>query len=266
MVFRVEKSGKINYICGTAHFFPFSFRKSLKKLISKVNIVLFEGPLTESDMERVVASGYETSTSTSLIDLLDKNTLRILEEEYESSKSKNESEISRYFGYFQGRSKSRLEMDLRGLKPWMCFFRIWASFLKERGWTYSLDLEAHVVAKKKNKKIHYLESIDEQIRALEGIPVERFVKFLNLFRDWELFAKRYAYFYLEGDLENLLRTTELFPTRCESVVEKRDPELYRRILPFFEEGSASAFVGLTHIKGIVERLKSDGFFIFQDKC
>jgi len=37
---------------GTAHFIPYSFKKSLKRLIGKAETVLLEGPLDDHNMDR----------------------------------------------------------------------------------------------------------------------------------------------------------------------------------------------------------------------
>jgi len=56
-IWRAEKDGKVNYLIGTAHFFPYHFRISLKKLFRKTKRALFEGPLDSSSLEQVVVQG-----------------------------------------------------------------------------------------------------------------------------------------------------------------------------------------------------------------
>jgi len=60
MIWKLEKDGKVSFLAGTAHFFPFSFKKSLTIYIRGVNTVLLEGPLDENSMSRVLDSGLET--------------------------------------------------------------------------------------------------------------------------------------------------------------------------------------------------------------
>ena len=43
-----------------------------------------------------------------------------------------------------------------------------------------------------------------------------------------------------------------FPTRCESIIAKRDPIFFKGMKAFFEEGKTAAFVGVGHIPGIQE--------------
>ncbi len=254
MVFKVEKTSKVNYLLGTAHFFPYSFKSSLRKIISKVKRVLFEGPLNESDMETIRTYGQTGKQDNPLIGMITKEARAILNEE-------EDSEVYRYIGYF--RKKNALELETENLTPWFAFFKIWSLYLRKRGWIYSVDMEAHNVAKEQRKEIHYLETIEEQIRALENIPLERIVNFLNQCSMWEEFAKRYADFYLKGDLDSLLASTISFPTRCPSILDERDPVLFLRILPFFEDGDASAFLGVTHVKGILDMFKKEGYSVSQ---
>jgi len=263
MFYIVKKGDNVNYLSGTAHFFPYSFRRSLSELISRVDTVLFEGPLDESDMEKVISYGYENSQESSLFSMVSEEARRILSQELDSLSFENDSEIYRYLGYLRQNGKTRLEMEIEGLRPWMAFFKIWTSYLRKRGWVYSVDLEAHAVAKEQKKEIHYLETIEEQILALEGVPLEKIVNFLNMCSKWEKFAKKHADFYLKGDLDFLLGSTSLFPTRCESIIDKRDPVLFERMLPYFERGSSAAFVGITHLKGITEKLKGKGYSVFK---
>ncbi|HPP06044.1 MAG TPA: TraB/GumN family protein, partial [Syntrophorhabdaceae bacterium] len=132
-------------------------------------------------------------------------------------------------------------------------------YLRNRGWIYSVDLDAHSVAKRLKKKIHYLETIEEQVSALEAIPVEMIVRFISFFDRWEEFAKRHALYYKRGELDNMLKSTIEFPTRYKSIIEDRDPILFDRMKPYMEQGNAIAFVGTTHIKGLSAMFQSHGF-------
>ena len=48
-IWKVEKAGCTSFLVGTAHFSPYSFKKSLTRLIQDVETVLFEGPLDEEE-------------------------------------------------------------------------------------------------------------------------------------------------------------------------------------------------------------------------
>ena len=57
MLWRVEKDGRASHLVGTAHFFPYSFRRALTRLMRNVEIVMFEGPLDQASSEQIAAYG-----------------------------------------------------------------------------------------------------------------------------------------------------------------------------------------------------------------
>ena len=69
-VWRVEKDGHTSFLVGTAHFSPYRFKKTLTKLIQGVETVLFEGPLDEESMARVVQYGQQGENTPSLYEAL----------------------------------------------------------------------------------------------------------------------------------------------------------------------------------------------------
>ena len=70
-VWRVEREGRISWIAGTAHFCPYRFEKALIHLIKPVETVLFEGPLDDESMAKVVAYGRKGEGTPSLYETLD---------------------------------------------------------------------------------------------------------------------------------------------------------------------------------------------------
>jgi pheromone shutdown protein TraB len=55
-----------------------------------------------------------------------------------------------------------------------------------------------------------------------------------------------------------------FPTRCESIIAKRDPIFFKRMKVFFEKGKAVAFVGVGHIPGIRKLFLDEGYRVIQE--
>lgn len=100
-----------------------------------------------------------------------------------------------------------------------------------------MDMDAFHIAKNLNKNIYFLENIEEQIEAMEGIPTEKILNFLRKIENWEDYIKIYEKTYLKGDLTNLMEVTKDFPPRCESIIDKRGPILFQRMLPFIEKGN-----------------------------
>ncbi len=63
---------------GTAHFSPYSFEKALTRLIKRAETILFEGPLDQESMARVVAHGRQAEGMRSLYDALSPEAIRQL--------------------------------------------------------------------------------------------------------------------------------------------------------------------------------------------
>lgn len=260
MVWEVSKEDKINFLIGTAHFSPYHYRKSLRHYIEKTDKVIFEGPLDEKSRQQVVAVGMQKNGTDILKGLDEQVTLkliRLIEDLFVSQKAlaiipswplKKEQFL---YEFFQNR------------RPWLAFFQIWAHFLKRHGWLYSIDLEAWQMARKWNKEIISLETIEEQIAGLEGIPLERIITFLNKIDLWPEMTKNYAQLYAAGKIEALLAATKDFPTRCPSIVENRDAVMFSRLRSIFTEGQGVAFLGTVHLPGINKRLQQEGYELKQ---
>jgi len=256
-IWRVEREGKEGYLVGTAHFFPYRFKKCLQRYISKARVVLFEGPLDEKNMKRVVEQGSEGGGAASLFEALDAPTI---------NRVKNlmshlflESGSLPLIVPLGWKAADPFYEHFQNLRPWMAFFEIWTHFLKEKGWKYSVDLEAWEIATRLRKEIFPLEAIEEQIAALEGISLDRFVNFLKKINQWEEYTKTHAHLYLQGKIEAMMAATNEFPSRCSSIVERRDPIMFARMKGFFEKGEAIAFLGTPHVAGIQKRFMEEGY-------
>lgn len=257
MIWEVEKDGRLGYLVGSAHFFPYHFRGSLRRYMSAVETVLLEGPLDDASAREVVACGSQRDEGISLLDALDPAALAKIGREL-SAPLQGLSSHAIYRGLFATRAED-LEWDrLRRMKPWMAFFRIWSAYLRKSGWTYSVELDALRIAEAMGKEVHFLETIEEQIEALDHVPLERIVRFLGKV-DWGDTRREHARHYLEGDLEGVMGRVGEFPTFCESIVSKRDPVLFERMRPFLERGRAMALVGTVHCPGVRMRLWDEGY-------
>jgi hypothetical protein len=259
MVWQVRRGAKTAYLAGTAHFFPYSFKKSLTELINGVKTVLLEGPLDEGNMNLVREYGLETDGGPSALEILDRDTVARINRELEGDAPVPDSSFLAYVEILKPRKQVVLNPQLAGLKSWLAFFKIWTHFLRKRGWTYSVDMEAYEAARQLGKELFFLETIEEQVRAMEGIPLERIAGFLKKMDTWERYASRHSKLYLEGDYDSILGIVAEYPTRCESIIDRRDPILFERMKPYMERGDAIAFVGTTHIAGIRKMLEENGY-------
>ncbi len=259
MIWKIKRDGKESYLAGTTHFFPYRFRSALRKHISNVDTVLLEGPLEEDVMNMVVEQSSGKTGIQSLYDALDARTITQLNKEL-GYLFRGTSSFMSYMESFK-RNSDLLYSQIKDQSPWMAFFSIWVHFLKKRGWRYIMDLDALNVAKELGREVFYLEKIEEQIEALNGIPFERIVYFVKKIEYWDGYVQRYVKYYLRGDFEELMNSAVEFPTRCESIIGRRDPILYERMKVFLEKGNALVVIGITHMQGIKRMLSEDGYLI-----
>jgi uncharacterized protein YbaP (TraB family) len=148
---------------------------------------------------------------------------------------------------------------VKGLKPWMAFFTLWTYYLEQQGWRSSVDLEAYRLAREMKKTIVFLETIEEQIGVLEGLPHERIIDFLKRADRWNRYLRKYVKYYLRGELEKLLALSTGFPSRSFTVIERRDEIFCERMRPHLEKGGAIVFVGAPHVNGVCRMMIAEGY-------
>jgi len=257
MIWEIERNGKRSFLAGTAHFFPYSFRESLTRYIAQSRIVMFEGPLDRENMARVVQAGTGRGDHPHILDSLD---MRVVEKMthllFPVCKSRNP--------FFLMNPRTLKAENLvyemtKDMKPWLAFFTIWSTYLEKSGWKYSVDMEAYTVAGEMGKEILFLETIEEQIRVLEGINHDRILAFLGRVHDWHNIARDYADCYLKGELDRMKSTGLRFPSRHYSVIDRRDQLFFERMQPSLEQGDALVFVGAPHMRGIGRLLADAGY-------
>jgi len=261
-VWRIEKEGRTSFLVGTAHFFPHSFRKALTKLMNHAEIVIFEGPLDKESMARVVEFGRKGVHSPSIYDALEPTAIREINRQLRSRLKAPTTSPGSYLDLLYRTTPDLFEVHTRGVRPWLAFFTVWSTLLD---WKYSMDVEAFQIAKKLGKRIQYLESIEDQLAALDGIPFERIVKFLNHIDYWNAYRELFLKAFLLGDLEKFVSMTGEFPTRCESILANRDPIFFRGIKAFSEKEDVVAFVGVAHIPGIRKMFLDEGYQVTKEE-
>ncbi len=171
MIWEVKKDGRQSFLVGTAHFFSHSFRSSLFRYISGARHVLVEGPMDKKNMDRVVKSGFEKDGKPHIFDDLDREVVgRITKIFAHPGRGKRFPFIILNPGHFDGEDSIYDSLD--GMKPWMAFFTLWHKFTGKLGWKHSVDMEAYTIALGLGKEVIPLETIEEQIAVLNGIPRE----------------------------------------------------------------------------------------------
>jgi uncharacterized protein YbaP (TraB family) len=255
MIWSVEKDGSRSFLAGTAHFFPHSFKDSLAIHIQQAETVIFEGPLDDESMAKVARAGEDHQSQSHLFESLDQRTITSIRRALLPASLGGDR-----FQYMdlRGLKDPAYEM-VKGLKPWMAFFTLWTHHLEQQGWKSSVDLEAYRLAREMKKTIVFLETIEEQIGVLEGLPLDRIMDFLKRADRWNTYLRKYVKYYLRGDMEKLLTLSIGFPSRSFTVIERRDEIFFERMRPPLEKGGAIVFVGAPHVNGICRMMTAEGY-------
>jgi hypothetical protein len=255
MTWEVERQGRRSTLIGAAHFFPRHFRRDLRRLMREARVVLLEGPLDEVAAQKVLHAGRGAGGAALYGAAKDEIHARL-------GIVHAPLDVHQFIRDFVfGRQEQWLEEELRKLKPWAAFFGIWTRWRAREGWDYKMDLDAAEIAADLGKEIRYLETIEEQIAALEAVPAERFLRFMH--ESWLQYNAAYERHYLAGDLEALAAAARDFPTYCEPVIGRRDEVLAERIAGELERGDACVVIGVAHCRGVLARLGAQGWNISQ---
>jgi uncharacterized protein YbaP (TraB family) len=257
MIWEVEKNGKISHLVGTAHFFPYSFRNSLRRYLENARVVMFEGPLDDENMARVREAGIDAENSYHIFNELDDKTIAAITSALVPVCQSRHSSYLVTFSKFD--TKDIVYEMVQGMQPWLAFFTLWTAYLKRLGWNYSVDLEGYQIAIELRKQIIFLETIEEQIKVLQNISHDNIIFFLSQIDRWRIFAREYVECYLDGDLEKLKFTRVRFPSRHHSVINERDKIFHQRMRAELEQGQVVAFLGAPHLRGMSRLLMADGY-------
>ncbi len=253
MLWELERDGRLSWLAGTAHFFPRSFRPSLERITARASCVLFEGPLDPESMRAVERAGRAGPGEPDLAGMLGPKTLEGL------SRALGLDRLDRVCLHPLGRTADHpVRVLLAGLKPWMGFFTLWTTFLEHQGWRHSVDLEAYAAALAQRRPVVFLETIEEQIAVLEGLPLERILSFLDTVRDWPGHARSFVRHFLAGDATGLPGGASGFPSRTPHVIGERDRLFAQRMEPYLERGGAAVFLGMPHVLGVSRLLTERG--------
>ena len=257
MIWEVQKNGKISHLVGTAHFFPYSFRKSLFRCLENARLVMFEGPLDDRNMAKVRQAGIDPDSSYHIFDALDEQTISgIIGALIPVCRMRNSTQL---LNFCKDSLRDSVYDLVKGMHPWLAFFTIWSTYLKRNGWKYSVDIEGFHVAQELGKQILFLEAIEEQIKVLENISHDKIIYFLQQVDRWETLANAYVKSYLKGDLEELRLSGIRFPSRHHTVIDHRDEIFYERMRNELDRGEIVAFLGAPHLKGMSRLLIADGY-------
>jgi uncharacterized protein YbaP (TraB family) len=258
MVWRLEKNGRTSHLVGTAHFFPYSFRRTLTRLIRNSTAVMFEGPLDDASFERIAEYGGQGDNIPTFLDALTPEAIAAIDRILCNRVNSHSSDP--WLFPMAVKNPVYLEAVTRGVRPWAAFFSIWRTYLD---WKYSVDLEADRIASTLGRQIHFLETLDEQLAVLDNIPLDRIARQLNDVKNWSTYKKDYVKTYLSGDLEKMMALTARFATRTPATLGARDRILFDRMLRAVEHQNTLAFIGFPHVPGVTTLFRDSGYAVTQ---
>ena len=258
MVWKVQKDASCSYLVGTAHFFPYGFSRSLRRILKDVDIVLTEGPLDEDSLGQIADNGRDGGFGVNLGELLDPNAVGAINRLLEKRLAAEDG--NRAYLLYPLEKLDYFAMFTQEARLWMAFFSIWTTCL---GWEHSVDREAYQLALRMGKPVQAIESLQEQLAVLNGISLERVLRQLGDVRNWDVYQRDYVRLYLEGSLEQLVSLTNHFPTRTPAAIGERDRVMFSRLKPVFESRRAAAFIGFPHIPGVRRLFLEDGCQVSQ---
>ncbi|OLY48675.1 TraB/GumN family protein [Bartonella apis] len=165
-------------------------------------------------------------------------------------------------------------------KPWFIWMTLSLPACEARREAYgyrALDVEIGQNAKKLGKQVIGLETVDEQLSAIEKLPISFQARSIEDYLDNPKF---YAdMFYTETQLYKQSRIGEILvlDTLFKTTISKKDQEIFKdilmtkrnlrmseRALPLIEQGNSFIAVGAAHMvddSGLVEQLRKHGYHV-----
>jgi len=168
MVWLLQRKGRSSYLVGSAHFFPYRFRRALRHLASEAECVIVEGPLDLGDLREVAREGSKGGGG-GLSRFPEERSLDRLELLLGGGGTTSGDLSFLACGLRPARAHG-VRVILDKMSPWMAFFTLWVAHLERMGWIYHMDRDALEIGRKLGCRVLHLESLQEQLAALEHIP------------------------------------------------------------------------------------------------
>lgn len=170
--------------------------------------------------------------------------------------------------------KDSLRMDLYNFNRIKPFF-IYAQVAQTQFGTeqqQAVDLHFHQLAKTAGKDMHGLETLEEQMHAINTMSLSEQAKMLLASIDEVEEAgedpnQKLMEYYLAGDLEGLMTWAESMDMGKEfesEFLQKRNQKMKERLLPLIQDKPTFSAVGALHLPGeggLIDLLRKEGFTV-----
>lgn len=167
---------------------------------------------------------------------------------------------------------------LANVKPWIIWTTLSIPTCETKRLQYgyrALDTQLGLDAKKQNKPVLGLESVDEQISALKGLPISFYAESIedmvqNTDLNNDIFYTQMR-LYQKGHIGELFVLEKMFKSNVSAenqrifyqiLVDQRNDRMAERAQKIIEQGNSFIAVGAGHLpgsKGLVEQLRQKGF-------
>jgi uncharacterized protein YbaP (TraB family) len=252
-----NKEGKTcSYLFGTIHVIEeskFYFPKKLDKIVSKCDAICLEiAGITENvpSMDRMMMRDKK------LNELFTKNQMDSIYQWADKTLFMKPKQFDENFG---------------SVKPFLLLQFILTTSLPENTKSYELELEQ--IAKKQNKKLLGLETVDFQLSLFDKMPIHEQVQMiLESLKELESSKKKFAEMeelYLQQDLDRLSElSNESSNYLNRSFLEDRNLDWIPKIENMMKEKVVFIAVGAAHLagqEGVIELLIKNGYHVLPVK-
>jgi uncharacterized protein YbaP (TraB family) len=252
-----NKEGKTcSYLFGTIHVIEeskFYFPKKLDKIVSKCDAICLEiAGITENvpSMDRMMMRDKK------LNELFTKNQMDSIYQWADKTLFMKPKQFDENFG---------------SVKPFLLLQFILTTSLPENTKSYELELEQ--LAKKQNKKILGLETVDFQLSLFDNMPIHEQVQMiLESLKELESSKKKFAEMeelYLQQDLDRLSELSKESSNYLNrSFLEDRNLDWIPKIENMMKDKVVFVAVGAAHLagqEGVIELLIKNGYHVLPVK-
>jgi hypothetical protein len=252
-----NKEGKTcSYLFGTIHVIEeskFYFPKKLDKIVSKCDAICLEiAGITENvpSMDRMMMRDKK------LNELFTKNQM---------------DSIYHWADKFLFMKPKQFDENFGSVKPFLLLQFILTTSLPENTKSYELELEQ--IAKKQNKKLLGLETVDFQLSLFDNMPIHEQVQMiLESLKELESSKKKFAKMeelYLQQDLDRLSELSKESSNYLNrSFLEDRNLDWIPKIENMMKDKVVFVDVGAAHLagqEGVIELLIKNGYHVLPVK-
>lgn len=252
LLWKVEKQGyNTSYLFGTIHVKDervFHFNDSLFSKLDEVDVLVTELDLSTESILAMV-EGMKLPEGKTLQDVMKPK-------QYERLRDFAEEHVALNFS------------QLEKFKPFMVLMLTMQKEIPNNT-SEAVDMYLYNYAVKIGKKTKALETLDEQLEALDALSIEKIIKSIDEYESEKgISYEDMILAYQNSDIQAMNELTKLEEAKNEkfmkAIFDKRNKVMAKRIPLMMKESSTFFAIGAGHLagtKGVLSKLENDGFKI-----